>query len=134
MMTAQALALDSGEEVAAAAEKRSFRLDEAEFEAFYERTAGPLRGYLLRACGDVTLAADLAQEAYYRLLRSDFEAEDERHRKNYLFRIATNLLKDHHRRQRPQVEVLPETAQMEALTPRRHPRETATRPGLRPAS
>jgi RNA polymerase sigma-70 factor (ECF subfamily) len=41
-------------------------------------------------------ADDLLQESYLRLLKAKLpEAATEQHLKNYLFRIATNLLKDH---------------------------------------
>ena len=85
-------------------------LDEQEFRLFYERTARPLRAYLLGSCGDATLADDLLQEAYFRLIRADFRANDAEHRKNYLFRIATNLLRDHYRRRRPETPEIPELA------------------------
>lgn len=75
-------------------------MDEREFRAFYSRTAAPLRAYLVSSCGNRTLADDLLQESYYRLLRANPKTSDENHRKNYLFRIATNLLRDHHRRRR----------------------------------
>jgi RNA polymerase sigma-70 factor (ECF subfamily) len=74
--------------------------DEAGFRAFYEATARPLWAYLVRSCGDRALADDLVQESYYRLLRSRFAGEGAGHRKNYLFRIATNLVRDHFRRRR----------------------------------
>jgi RNA polymerase sigma-70 factor (ECF subfamily) len=76
--------------------------DEAGFRAFYEATARPLWAYLVRSCGDRALADDLVQESYYRLLRSRFAGEGAEHRKNYLFRIATNLVRDHFRRRRPE--------------------------------
>jgi RNA polymerase sigma-70 factor (ECF subfamily) len=85
-------------------------MDEASFHSFYARTANRLRAYLMNATGDPNLTDDLIQESYFRMIRSGFTTDDEDYRKNYLFRIATNLLRDHHRRQRPQVEVLPETA------------------------
>lgn len=72
-------------------------LDEAAFRALYDRTARPLWGYIARATGNDSLADDLVQEAYLRLLRANFEPESEDHAKNYLFRIATNLLRDHFR-------------------------------------
>jgi RNA polymerase sigma-70 factor (ECF subfamily) len=83
-------------------------LDEQGFRLFYDRTAGPLRAYLMGSCGNPTLADDLLQESYFRLIRSGFEANDEEHRKNYLFRIATNLLRDHYRRRRPESPEIPE--------------------------
>ncbi len=83
-------------------------MDEAEFHVFYERTACALRAYLTRACGDPALGDDLLQESYLRFLRAGFVGESHGHRKNYLFRIATNLLRDHFRRRRPEVELLQE--------------------------
>jgi RNA polymerase sigma-70 factor (ECF subfamily) len=83
-------------------------MDEAVFHHLYRRTARPLRAYLLRSSGDLALAEDLLQETYLRMLKSGFEGEDERHRRNYLYRIATNLLRDHHRRARPQTDRVPE--------------------------
>jgi RNA polymerase sigma-70 factor, ECF subfamily len=58
--------------------------------------------YLSRMTGDSRLADDLLQEAYYRFLRANASFESEEHRRNYLFRIATNLVRDHRRRPRVQ--------------------------------
>lgn len=74
-------------------------MEEDAFRAFYERTAASLWGYLSRISGNRQLADDLLQEAYYRLLKARETFEDETHRRNYLFRIATNLVRDAHRRQ-----------------------------------
>jgi RNA polymerase sigma-70 factor (ECF subfamily) len=68
---------------------------------FYEQTSRPLWLYLARLTGDDRHAEDLLQEAYYRFLRADSSFESDEHRKNYLFRIATNLARDHWRRPRP---------------------------------
>ena len=69
-------------------------MDEDAFRAFYDRTAGPLWGYLSRISGDRQLADDLLQETYYRLLKSHVSFENDTHRRNYLYRIATNLVHD----------------------------------------
>jgi RNA polymerase sigma-70 factor, ECF subfamily len=78
--------------------ERTFLMTEEAFRAFYEQTSRPVWAYLARITGDARLADDLLQEAYYRFLRTraDFESDD--HRRNYLFRIATNLVRDHRRR------------------------------------
>lgn len=76
-------------------------MDEAAFVAFYEQTARRLRSYLRRTTGDTVLADDLLQESYTRLLGSGFVTDDDDHRRNYLYRIASNLVRDHYRRQRP---------------------------------
>jgi RNA polymerase sigma-70 factor, ECF subfamily len=78
------------------AEDMHARMDEERFHLFYAHTARPLRGYLIRMLNDPAAADDFLQESYLRLLKSKLpnEATDE-HLKNYLFRIATNLIKDH---------------------------------------
>jgi RNA polymerase sigma-70 factor (ECF subfamily) len=85
-------------------------MDERAFHAFYERTAGALRSYLARTSGSWQLADDLLQESFYRFLKSGFVGNDERHRKNYLYRIGTNLVRDHFRRYRPTTDELPEAS------------------------
>ncbi len=74
-----------------------FAMDEQAFRAFYDRTAPALWAYLSRLSGDRQMADDLLQESYYRLLRSRETFEGEAHQRNYLFRIATNLVRDSRR-------------------------------------
>jgi RNA polymerase sigma-70 factor (ECF subfamily) len=76
----------------------AFQMDEDAFRAFYDRTARPLWNYLSRITGDSHAADDLLQEAYYRFLRTRIAWESETHRRAYLFRIGTNLVRDRHRR------------------------------------
>lgn len=85
-------------------EVASVAMDEAAFSAFYAQTARPLRAYLARTVGDLTLADDLSQEAYVRFLRSGPKV-DEEHCRASLFRIATNLVRDHFRRRKPTIEL-----------------------------
>jgi RNA polymerase sigma-70 factor (ECF subfamily) len=82
---------------------RTFQMTEEAFRVFYELTARPVRVYLARITQDDKLADDLLQEAYYRFLRSNQTFESDDHRRNYLFRIATNLAHDH--RRRPKIEL-----------------------------
>jgi RNA polymerase sigma-70 factor, ECF subfamily len=81
--------------IGAAAE--AFQMDEQAFRAFYDATARPLWSYVYRTSGNAALADDLTQESYYRFLRVRFSEPDHEYMKNYLFRIATNLLRDHWR-------------------------------------
>ena len=76
----------------------SFMMDEDTFRAFYERTARGLWAYLVRLTGDRQLADDLLQETFYRFLRAAATYESETHRRNSLYRIATNLARDVRRR------------------------------------
>ena len=83
------------------------QMDEESFRAFYDRTARVLWGYLSRTTGDPQAADDLLQECYFRFLRSGAAFEGEAHRRHYLFKIATNLARDRHRR-RPPEQPLPD--------------------------
>ena len=76
-------------------------MDEDAFRGFYERTSRALWGYLSRTSGDRQVADDLLQECYYRLLKSTVAFESEAHRRNYLYRIATNLVRDAKRGSKP---------------------------------
>lgn len=77
-----------------------FAMDESEFSRFYDATVHPLRGYLTRLSGNLALADDLAQEAYCRVLTAAAPPTDVDGRRRYLFRVATNLYRDHYRRAR----------------------------------
>ncbi len=80
-------------------------MDEEAFRAFYDRTARPVWAYLSRITGDPHVADDLLQEAYYRFYRAGAAHESESHRRNSLYRIATNLARDHRRRERRHPDV-----------------------------
>lgn len=80
-------------------------IGEEEFRAFYERTARPLWSYLSRITGDPQQADDVLQEAYYRFYRAGARHENETHRRNSLFQIATNLVRDGARRAKGHTEV-----------------------------
>ena len=97
----------------------TFVMDEDAFRAFYDRTARSVWSYLARITGDRALADDLLQESYYRFLRAERRFDSEAHRRNYLFRIATNLAHDRRRRGRHAVSVpVPAENEPGALTDR----------------
>lgn len=84
-------------------------MDNEAFAGFYERTARPLWAYLARVSSDYALADDLAQESYVRFLCASTPLDGEVAARRYLFRIATNLLRDHWRRPRSaSIEETPE--------------------------
>jgi RNA polymerase sigma-70 factor (ECF subfamily) len=80
--------------------ERTFQMTEEAFRIFYDQTARSIWAYLARTTGDDRLADDLLQETYYRFLRTRTTFESDDHRRHYLFRIATNLVRDLRRRRR----------------------------------
>jgi RNA polymerase sigma-70 factor, ECF subfamily len=84
-----------------------FVMDEDSFRAFYDRTARGVWVYLARVTGDRQVADDLLQETFYRFLRAAATHDSETHRRNSLYRIATNLARDARRRSvvRPAISV-----------------------------
>jgi RNA polymerase sigma-70 factor (ECF subfamily) len=79
------------------------------FAAFYSRSARPLWAYLARVSADPSLADDLMQESFVRFLCAARPDDGEVAARRYLFRIATNLLRDHWRRPRQaSIEEIPE--------------------------
>jgi RNA polymerase sigma-70 factor, ECF subfamily len=64
-----------------------------------ERHHSPLIGFLYRMTdGDRTLAEDLTQESFLRVLRSIDQYRYPRPFKPWLYQIATNLARDHYKR------------------------------------
>lgn len=85
------------------------RMDSDAFAGFYQRSAPALRGYLARVSGNVALAEDLMQESYLRFLSVPQPEGGEVNYRRYLYRIATNLLRDHWKRARATcIEDVPE--------------------------
>jgi RNA polymerase sigma-70 factor (ECF subfamily) len=86
-------------------------MDNGAFAGFYERTARPLWAYLARSSGDQALADDLMQESFVRFLCADAPTDGDVEARRYLFRIASNLLRDHWRRPvAASIEDMPEMA------------------------
>jgi RNA polymerase sigma factor (sigma-70 family) len=73
------------------------------FDAHYDI----LLRYLVRLTGDPDLAADVAQETFIRLVERH---PDERQLRGWLFRVATNLVRDTSRVQRRRLELLQQSA------------------------
>jgi RNA polymerase sigma-70 factor (ECF subfamily) len=92
-------------------------MDEATFELFYKKTARPLWLYLHRVSGDAALAEDILQESFYRLLRAALANMDEAQMRAYLYKIATNLLRDYWRGRKREQKFLVENNPEKAAPP-----------------
>ncbi|HEU4365938.1 MAG TPA: RNA polymerase sigma factor [Candidatus Krumholzibacteria bacterium] len=78
-------------------------MEESAFAAFYEFTYRKLRAYVMKGVGEAAVADDITQEAYVRLLQVVKRGSETPQAKAYLYRIATNLMRDHWRRSRREV-------------------------------
>jgi len=84
-------------------------MDSDAFAGFYQRSAPALRAYLVRVSGNPALADDLMQESYLRFLCASLPEGGEVNYRRYLYRIATNLMRDHWKRPRAAcIEDVPE--------------------------
>ena len=78
----------------AGGQSREAAIDEDAFRAIYDRTARPLWAYLRRVSGRTDVADDLLQETYCRFVARNPRGLSEAETRSYLFRIATNLMRD----------------------------------------
>lgn len=85
-------------------------------ESIFDEQYDGLYRYLTRLTGDPDLAADVAQECFIRLVE---KRPDDHQLRAWLYRVATNLVRDHARVQRRRLELLDESAG--ALLPTGHP-------------
>jgi len=68
------------------------------FELLFDRLRGRLFGFLYRRCGDGSVAEDLLQETWLRVVRSRDRFDPQRRFSTWLFQIANNLCRDRVRR------------------------------------
>jgi RNA polymerase sigma-70 factor (ECF subfamily) len=80
------------------ADKEAAAMDEQEFRAVYDATARPILAYLAGVTGRRDVAEDVLQETYCRFLIRKPQLMDANETRRYLFRIATNLLRDRWRK------------------------------------
>jgi RNA polymerase sigma-70 factor, ECF subfamily len=80
------------------ADKEAAAMDEQEFRALYDATARPIMAYLAGVTGRRDVAEDVLQETYCRFLVRQPPSMDANETRRYLFRIATNLLRDRWRK------------------------------------
>ena len=74
--------------------------DHQAFGALVDRHYGRVYRYLTRLVGDSEAAADLAQETFLAAYQALTRLADDSNVGGWLFRIATNLARQHHRRRR----------------------------------
>jgi len=72
-------------------------MDPGEFGRWYATVADDLLRYVQRLADSADEAEDLFQETFARFLGSAFAGDDPAERRRYLFRIATNLVRDRKR-------------------------------------
>jgi RNA polymerase sigma-70 factor (ECF subfamily) len=75
-------------------------MDEEPFQSLYDATARPIHAYLLAVTGQRDLADDVLQEVYFRFFQRQLTEKSFADTRRYLFRIATNLLRDRWRRRK----------------------------------
>jgi len=117
-MFAEALALPAPlerEEVSGGRRAPQRPMNEAQFEAFYRKTAGSLWSYIYRMTGDPATADDLLQKTFLGFLRAHPTFESDEHARRYAFRAATNLALDHFREKKR------DRLRLDSLTPRTPP-------------
>jgi RNA polymerase sigma-70 factor (ECF subfamily) len=69
-------------------------MDEQHFQSLYDATARPIHAYLLGVTGNKDVADDVLQDTYFRFLSRHPAGMPADQSRPYLFRIATNLLRD----------------------------------------
>ena len=75
------------------------------FETLYERYRGPLYRYILRQVSNPATANDLYQGSWEKVIRARDSYRPKAPFRAWIYRITHNLLVDHYRRSRPQVEL-----------------------------
>ena len=78
-------------------------LGEDEFERFHAQTAAGLWAYLRRLGGDAALADDVLQESYVKFLGHAALGSSEREQRAFLYRIATNQMRDRWRSRKREI-------------------------------
>lgn len=75
-------------------------VDESTLKSFYESTREALWRTIAGLTRDDALADDVFQETYVRFLQSDAEWRSDEQMKSYLYRIATNVIRDEWRKRK----------------------------------
>jgi RNA polymerase sigma-70 factor (ECF subfamily) len=82
-------------------------MNDRDFERLYERHAGSLLGFLVYRTGDRALAEDLLADTFERVLRSRKSFDPRKaSEKTWIYAIALNCLRGHHRRREAESRAL----------------------------
>lgn len=73
-------------------------MDDQTFKVFYETHAKPLWAYVYRLTKDKDLSDEIVQESFVRILSRDLSSLTDVQRKAYVYQTATNIFKDHLRK------------------------------------
>lgn len=89
--------------------------DKEAFSRFYEATSGAIRAYLLRHCRDRDSVDDLFQITYMKFLGSRMASSPQSpNARAYLYRIASNAIKDHGRAWHRRMQLSKESRHLQA--------------------
>ncbi len=103
------------------------------FESLYQRHRGPLYRYVLRSCGNATLANDLYQGSWEKIIKARKKYRPQAPFKAWMYRIAHNHLIDHYRRHKPTVEGDPDEQAATTMAPDDHAQQLEQAHTLRAA-
>lgn len=80
--------------------------DKDAFSVLFVRWQTPIWGYLVRRSGDPEGSAELFQDVFLRVWRSAHTWQSDQRFRPWLYRVATNVLRDDHRAGRREVETV----------------------------
>lgn len=80
--------------------------DKSAFSALFTRWQTPIWGYLVRRSGDAEGSAELFQDVFLRVWRSAHTWQSDQKFRPWVYRVATNVLRDHHRANRRTIETV----------------------------
>ena len=83
----------------------------------FERHHGPVFQFLSRTTGDPSVAEDLVQEVFVRILKYRGTYDSAGRFETWLFRIARNARADHFRRRRPPADPVDEAVEVASSDP-----------------
>lgn len=91
--------------------------DAAAFAEIFRRYAKRLNGYFLRSTGDIQASQDLVQQTFLQLHRARKDYNDKLPLRPWLYTIAANMRRMHHRRAHRKPEVAYEEVHEQSVGP-----------------